>query len=176
MHHRPRHLAPLLALAVVVLAACGGAIDNGDLFSKDQGTSSGAPGATTTPTATAQPTASSAPKPSPPSATCGTSFKNDVMLVFQQTACSNLECHGGPLPKNPPRVDTLDAAATYKELLGFVLSDGSPYVVQSKDPKDSSLNCNLRDNCGVGMPIGRKISSKQLAVVDAWLACGAPFN
>jgi hypothetical protein len=26
------------------------------------------------------------------------------------------------------------------------------------------------------MPINTSLSSKQLKVVDAWLACGAPFN
>jgi hypothetical protein len=38
------------------------------------------------------------------------------------------------------------------------------------------MACNLRDNCGTGMPVGSKLTSKQLAVVDAWLVCGAPFS
>jgi hypothetical protein len=74
-------------------------------------------------------------------------------------------------------MDPTSPALTYKSLVGFTMSTGEPYVaIGSTDPKASGITCNLRGSCGTRMPIGGKLSSNQLAVIDSWLACGAPFN
>jgi hypothetical protein len=95
------------------------------------------------------------------------------MAIFAQAGCTNAACHGGAL--NPPTI-TSDAAVTYKAITSFTLSDGTPYVVSGGKPKDSGLFCNVRGDCGVRMPPQRKLDSKELDVIDEWLACGAPFN
>lgn len=167
----------MLGLALLA-AACGGAIDNGDLFQKEQG-SSGSSGSTTTPTATATgntPTAPPGKPTTPKDDTCAVSFQKDVMAVLVSAGCSALQCHGGPTGLNQPQIDVKSAVLTYKNFVAFEI-DGQPYVaVGSKDPEDSAMFCNFRGDCGPRMPIGDKLSSKQLDVMDRWLACGAPFN
>lgn len=176
-------LGPLLASALsgsMILAACGGAIDNGDLYKKDQGSasSSGASGSTPAPTATATTLPAPGPPSSPPKPApkCEFSFQADVLTVFVQANCTNANCHGGPLPRNLPRIDASDPASTYKEFLAFRTSNGKPYVVMSTNPSASAMSCNLRASCGVAMPPNDKLSPKELAVIDGWLACGAPLN
>lgn len=172
-------VAPLSVLAVVVIAACGGAVDNSDLFKKGSGTTSsgGAPTATATPTSTppSLPTASP-PEPLPePAPTCQVSFATDVMLVVDQAGCADLQCHGGNI--NAPAMDSTSPSLTYKSITNYTMSTGEPYVALGTTvPKASGIFCNLRGNCGVRMPLGDKLTSKQLSVIDSWLACGAPFN
>lgn len=171
---------PLSFLALVVVAACGGAVDNSDLYKKSGGTtttSGGTPTATATATAN-PPTAPTMlpPVPQPkPDPKCGVSFSTDVMQVFAQTGCMSTGCHKGNI--NDPEMDATSPALTYKSLVSFTLSNGQPYVaVGTTSPKSSSISCNLRHQCGVGMPLGDKLDSNQLDVIDQWLACGAPFN
>jgi hypothetical protein len=172
-------VAPLAFLALIVVAACGGAVDNTDLFKKSNGTT------TTTGTPTATPTATSSPTTLPPSTPtvpptkpdpqCGVSFAADVMQVFDQAGCASLACHGGEV--NAPSMDQTSPALTYKSLINFTLSNGDPYVeIGNTDPKASSITCNLRGNCGTRMPLTGKLNSNQLSVIDGWIACGAPFN
>jgi len=96
--------------------------------------------------------------------------------VFASNGCAGAACHGGSQPRNDPPIDLANAAATYKELVGFTMSNGQPYVVPQSPPKSSGISCNLRGACGVPMPIGSKLTSKQLQVIDDWLSCGAPLN
>jgi len=57
------------------------------------------------------------------------------------------------------------------------MSDGRQYVSQSSaDPRDSGIVCNLGGACGVRMPIGSQASNEDIALVEEWLACGAPNN
>ena len=103
------------------------------------------------------------------------SFAADVTLVLQQAGCGGLACHNGGI--NQPTVDPTSPSLTYKSLTTFTMSTGDPYVaVGDPDPKASGMFCNLRGDCGVRMPLGGRLTSKQLAVIDSWLACGAPFN
>src|SRR4051812_7727237 len=154
-------LASLGLVVVVVGAACGGAIDNTDLFNKDQGTS-GSSGATPTATATTTPTPTAtggpvpAPTPQPkPDPACVVSFSKNVMTVLVENGCTNTMCHGGGTPYNEPGISANDAALTYKNLVTFTLSTGKRYVVVGNTaPKASGIFCNLRSNCGVGMPPG----------------------
>lgn len=168
----------MLALALAA-AACGGAIDNSELFQKEQGTSSG--GSTPAPTATGTATSSppSRPVPQPPQPNdqpCAVSFKKDVLNVLSSTGCSSVQCHGAPTFVNQPNIDPAQSALTYKNLIAYEI-DGRPYVAMgSKDPDDSSITCNLRGDCGTRMPLGDKLSGKQLDVIEEWLSCGAPFN
>lgn len=74
-------------------------------------------------------------------------------------------------------MDLTSPSLTYKSLTDFKSSNGQPYVsVGSTNPKASAISCNLRHQCGVGMPLGDKLGANQLDVIDTWLACGAPFN
>ena len=171
---------PLSLLGLVVVAACGGAVDNSDLYSKGGGqtaSSGGAPTATATATATppSAPTTTPQVPPPTPAAKCGVSFSTDVMQVFVHTGCTANGCHKGNF--NDPPMDASSPSSTYKSLTNFTLSNGKPYVaVGNTNPKASMIFCNLRNQCGAGMPIGGKLDSTQLDVIDTWLACGAPFN
>lgn len=172
-------VAPFAFLGLIVGAACGGAVDNSDLFKKSNGTtttSGGTPTATPTATATPQPTTTSTPIPQPkPDPQCGVSFATDVMQVFDQAGCASNACHGGGV--NAPEMDQTSPSLTYKSLVGFTASNGDPYVAAgSADPMASAISCNLRGGCGPRMPIGGKLNSNQLSIIDAWLRCGAPFN
>jgi hypothetical protein len=172
-------LAPVVI--VVALAACGGAIDNTDLYTKDQSSSgsSGRPAPTGSSTSSPAPSPTPTvlpPPPAPPAPACKVSFTKDVMAVFVQTNCANAACHGGELGRSAPTINPQDPKGTYAELSAFQLSNGQTYIVPNGVPKSSGLFCNLRGQCGVAMPIGDKLTSKQLDVVDAWLACGAPLN
>ncbi len=165
-------------LALLTAAACGGAVDNSDLFKKNGTTSSSGGTPTATPTATSTPPSgptANPPPPPPAPTTCDVSFAADVTLVLQQAGCGGLACHNGGI--NRPTVDPTSPSLTYKSLTTFTMSTGDPYVaVGDPDPKASGMFCNLRGDCGVRMPLGGRLTSKQLAVIDSWLACGAPFN
>jgi hypothetical protein len=179
---------PAIALGVVagtigltiVTGACGGAIDNGELF--QEGSSSGASGTTPTPTSTppSKPTATPTPAPtsSPPKPNdkpCVVSFEKDVLQLFEDYDCTSSSCHGGNL--NAPRITASNPTGTYQALKSFKLSTGKAYVaVGATDPKSSAMYCNLRGQCGVPMPIGDKLDEEELQVIDDWLACGAPLN
>lgn len=172
-------VAPFSVLAVVVIAACGGAVDNSDLFKKGSTTTSSGGTPTATATATSTPPSlptSSPPVPDPqPAPACQVSFATDVMQVFDQAGCADLQCHGGKL--NEPAMDSTSPSLTYKSLTAFTMSTGEPYVALGTTvPKASGIFCNLRGNCGVRMPLGDKLTSKELTIIDSWLACGAPFN
>jgi len=173
-------VAPLSVLAVVVIAACGGAVDNSDLFKKGSGTTTSGGTPTATPTATSTPPSlptASPPVPQPqPAPACDVSFATDVMQVFDQAGCSDASCHGASL--NAPEIDPTSPALTYKTITSFTLSSGEAYVALGTTvPKASGMFCNFRGNCGVRMPLGGdKLTSKQLSIMDTWLACGAPFN
>ncbi|MDB4936989.1 MAG: hypothetical protein JWP87_3961 [Labilithrix sp.] len=165
----------------IMAVACGGAIDSDDLFGKGQGTTSGTSGGTTTPAPTTSATTSPTPAPVPPTpkptTKCDVSFKQDVLDVFANAKCSTAACHGPPATLNEPGIDANSAPFTYKTITTFKLSTGQPYVVVgSTDPKASGMYCNLRGDCGARMPVGDKLSSNDLDVIDTWLACGAPFN
>jgi hypothetical protein len=174
--------ASLVAGAVIVVAACGGAIDNGDLFQKDQGTTSGTSGGTPSPSpspSSSPTTAPPSPTPSPPkpATKCAVSFKADVLALFAKHDCSALECHGGPAAFNEPAIDTTNPQTAYKQITTFTLSTGKTYVaVGNTEPKASGMYCNFRGNCGTQMPLVDKLASQELDIIDAWLACGSPFN
>jgi len=181
MAHRSRSalLVSLVAPAIGLAIACGGAIDNGELFKGDEGSSSGSSG--TTPTPTSRPTSGPTPQPvpvpppKPNDKPCVVSFEKEVMQLFENYDCSSAACHGSGL--NRPQIDSDDPQLTYKTLVSFKTSGGKPYVaVGSTDPKSSGMYCNLRGDCGVRMPLGNKVDSADLKTLDTWLACGAPFN
>jgi hypothetical protein len=171
----------LLACLVIAVAACGGAINNEELFQKDDQTASGTPtpGGSASPSPTSSPTTAptNVTPPTPkPSTKCDVSFKNDVIGVLAAAKCSTITCHGGPAPFNQPGIDTDSAPSAYKTLTSFKLSGKAYVAVGSTDPKASAIRCNLRGDCGTSMPPGDRLPSADLDVIDAWLACGAPFN
>lgn len=179
------------ALVVVGLAlvACGGKLDSSDPAggiatttssggaSGTSGGSSGSSGVLPPPTGEPLPPPPSTGKPGrqPPPSPCGVSFNGEVMKVLSANGCSDSSCHGGSTPASLPRIDLADPPATYKSLLSYKL-DGRPYVSTSGNPSSSAMYCNLRHVCGTPMPVDGKVPSHELAWIDAWLACGAPFN
>lgn len=110
------------------------------------------------------------PDPSPPpAAPCAASFRLDVLPIFDRAGCSATACHGSPTPPSPPRIDGAAPRATYDGFVAFRLSDGRSYL--------AGMDCNLRGTCGVKMPLGGDgLDAADLARIDAWLACGGPFN
>jgi hypothetical protein len=85
-----------------------------------------------------------------------------------------------------------DAAAAHEAITTYVFQGTSPYVVPC-DPEASKLLCNLRvsgaqanpfGSCGSPMPKAsindavddRPLAPDELALVEAWIACGAPEN
>lgn len=121
----------------------------------------------------------SPPSPLPPPAVpCTASFSAHVAPIFVDRQCSNSNCHGGAVPRNLPRIDPTNLFATWAGLRSFTLSNGQAYVNVS-DAKLSGMHCNLRGECGVAMPPmldGNTLGVTEYAAIDAWLACGAPFN
>lgn len=121
------------------------------------------------------------PSPTPaPTPLCGPSFRYNVLLTLKERGCSNTSCHGGATPRNEPRIDLLDFYGTWNDLRAFTLSTGQPYVSSvPSTPAVSGMHCHLRGECGVSMSslvVAGALSPKELADIDAWLACGAPFN
>ena len=176
-----------LLVALLAAPACGGAIDN-ELNQKG-GTSGSSGGGATTPVPTSSPTpqpTTKPPVPTPvpqpdPNGKCRVRFEKDVLDVFQQANCGNANCHGGSSPRNEPTIDPTMPQLTYKAMVSFTLTNGQPYVVVGNpDPTASGLHCNLTGNgaiCGVAMPLPMTpLTKAQLALVDEWLACGAPLN
>lgn len=110
-----------------------------------------------------------APSPPPPAPPCAASFRLDVLPTFDRAGCSATACHGGGSPPSPPRIDPSAPRATYDGFVTFRLSDGRTYL--------SGMDCNLRGTCGTKMPLGGDgLDAADLALIDAWLACGGPFN
>ncbi|NOU35067.1 MAG: hypothetical protein HOO96_44815 [Polyangiaceae bacterium] len=77
-----------------------------------------------------------------------------------------------------------DPWTTWQALVGFRDSAGRAYVVPCIERADEGyMACNLRKerklrepDCGQRMPFGRPLEPADLATVDTWLGCGAPFN
>ena len=121
------------------------------------------------------------PTPTPtPTPVCGPSFRYNILITLADRGCSNASCHGGPAPRNEPRIDPDDFYGSWSALRAFTLSNGQPYVAAAPSPPAASgIHCHLRGECGVPMTSFTAVgvlSPKELADVDEWLACGAPFN
>lgn len=109
------------------------------------------------------------------------SFATDIYPYFAAAGtwrCADKACHGGA---SAPPVDGTNAAACLASLKKITLAN-VPYVVSDggKDPKASSLLCNLQGSCGSKMPKpvpGSPLAEPtepELCMVEAWLKCGAP--
>lgn len=174
---KPTAAALLVALS---LAACGGKTIE---VSRSDGTTPApqqpAPYEPEDPGPPVAPPAPTTPPPSP-TPTCGPSFRYNVLLTMKERGCTNTSCHGGPTPRNEPRIDPLDFYGTWSGLRAFTLSTGQPYVASvPSTPAVSGMHCHLRGECGVSMSsfvVAGALSPKELADIDEWLACGAPFN
>lgn len=158
------------AIACALLCACGGKISSAGWHPREEPAPADEPPAASfdEPADDAEPgvpPSSPPPEPAPP---CAASFRRDVLPAFDRAGCTMTSCHGGPNPPSPPRIDGAAPRATYESLVAFRLSDGQPYR--------TAMACNLRGTCGVKMPLGGAIDPADLARIDAWLACGAPFN
>lgn len=186
-----RLLHVLFILAAVTTSGCGGKVINdglggathgermsGDTDTNDTSASSPSPAfPNVPPSSPPSPSTPSDPPSSPTDDTCSVSFKRDVLSLMTQLQCTNASCHGGTSPVNSPRIDAASPSATRAALVSFVMSDGRPYVVPSSvDPRDSGIVCNLGGACGVRMPLGGGATNAEIAIVEQWLACGAPDN
>lgn len=182
---RNARVAALVAACAAASSGCGGKVvhylDHGaatDTPSSSGETPDPEPSPVGPPSSDAPPPATPPPTPTrAPATPCAVSFAGDVLPTFMGERCTVAACHGGTNPPNLPRIDPSAPMSTWQSLRTFLMSDGRLYVVAgSVDPAASGIHCNLRRECGVGMPLGGTASDADLAIVDAWLACGAPPN
>lgn len=98
-------------------------------------------------------------------------FAEDVLPIVQQSC----NCHGAGAEAG---VDLSDEAA-YDTLVFGESSIGVPFVVPG-DPDDSYVVLKLRgEQASVGgsgsrMPLGTPLPDEQIAIIEAWVAGGAP--
>ena len=189
----PHILAALAFVGIPIAAACGGEV------APENGNASSDAGKKTQPTPTGSPTT---PTP-PPTAlcdakglseldgsTCAVSFTNTIFAKYMSASgtwkCSDGNCHGpsGPsgFSENAPTIDDSNALNAYTTLAQLQLN-GEPYInTCSNDPNASSVYCNLKGTCAPTMPqSGAGVDSPgptapEIADLETWLKCGAPFN
>jgi hypothetical protein len=126
-----------------------------------------------------------------PDPDCEVSFAADLMPLFGDGigACGAVGCHASDIAGF---AFPADATGAYAAITTYVFQGSAPYVVPC-EPGDSKLLCNLRvagtaappyGSCGSPMPKAsvndtvsdRPLSSEELALVEAWIICGAPEN
>jgi hypothetical protein len=115
---------------------------------------------------------------------CSVSWTAQLFVNMTATGkwtCGDSSCHGG---LQPPKV-TSDPNATYASFVAFKMTPPAPAIPYllpgSSDPAKSGLECNLSGNgCGPQMPLtqggARLPTAQEMALVDAWVRCGAPDN
>lgn len=122
------------------------------------------------PTRTSMPTSLPTPlpteKPTPTQAASTYSFAADVQPIF---AARCIKCHTGD---NPPRGLRLDS---YEHVLAG--SSQRPVVIPG-NPQDSHLVKRIEGIARPRMPLDGPpfLSDKEIAIIEAWIAAGAPDN
>lgn len=122
--------------------------------------------------------------------TCTVSWATDIFPKIQPGGvwkCADANCHGpagaagtGP---NSPTIDGTDSQKAYAALVAFSVDSTNPYInACSSDPSASEMPANLRGDIQQQMPTqGAGVSPANatpgdIATLETWLACGAPFN
>ncbi len=112
---------------------------------------------------------------------CAVSWSADIapkMAAAGAWKCaSGGKCHGA---QQAPLLDAATPAALYASLQAATVN-GNPYPYlnpDSGDPTQSSIECNLAQACGNGMPLapGTPLTPGELCAIDTWVRCGAPQN
>lgn len=126
-----------------------------------------------------------------PDPDCEVSFADDLMPLFGDGigACGAAGCHASDIAGF---AFPADAAGAHAAITSYVFQGSAPYVVPC-EPDASKLLCNLRvagtaappfGSCGSPMPKAsindsvsdRPLTAEELALVEAWITCGAPEN
>ncbi len=122
--------------------------------------------------------------PSGDASPCAVSWSAQIfvnMTAAGRWGCTDSSCHGG---QQSPKM-TSDAKATYASLAAFTMrppAKAVPFILPgSSDPSQSGLECNLSGNtCGPQMPLtqagAQPLTKEDVAMIDAWVKCGAPNN
>ena len=121
---------------------------------------------TPVPSPTAVPAATSPPAPTEAPVPAGPSYAVDVQPIFTERC---IKCHSGA---NPPRglqlvdYEHVVAGGTYR-----------PVIVPGK-PEESELILRIRGESIPRMPFDGPpfLTEEQIAVIEAWVAAGAPDN
>jgi hypothetical protein len=112
---------------------------------------------------------------------CGVSWATDIFPNMTDQGpwkCASAgKCHGGG---QAPTIDQTTPQSAYTSLQGYMIA-GNPYPYinpDSGDPTQSTIECNLAQACGSGMPEapGTPLTGDQLCKIDVWVRCGAPNN
>lgn len=113
----------------------------------------------------------------PDAGACDVTYSKDVAPLFEKGACWSGGCHGG---SQPPIMKAEDLTLTWcnlKDFNGGAALGSRTYInPSSKDPKDSYIVGNLKYEEGSNMPKGLQLSATDIATVETWVKCGAPFN
>ncbi|GAB4530949.1 MAG: hypothetical protein Fur0018_18510 [Anaerolineales bacterium] len=118
------------------------------------------------PPPTVTPTPASSPTPLPTPTPAGPSYAADIQPIFTERC---IKCHSGD---NPPRglrlidYEHVLAGGTYR-----------PVIVPGK-PEESELIHRIRGEAIPRMPFDGPpfLSDEQIALIEAWVAAGAPDN
>jgi hypothetical protein len=114
---------------------------------------------------------------------CGVSFAKDIFPKMKAEGpwqCGNVDkCHGGT--KAAPPINTSTPTDVIASLSGYLITGAvQPYINPDGggDPSKSMIECNLRNQCGQGMPESPGVAptTDEICAIDAWLRCGAPNN
>ena len=114
---------------------------------------------------------------------CAVSWTKDLYPKMTATGmgawgCATANCHA--VAGNGPVIDPKDPVKALKSLEAYRLMSkpGTPYVSTSKDPSQSTMECNVSGGCSPAMPQAPfvPLSDADRCALDAWLRCGAPGN
>jgi hypothetical protein len=117
----------------------------------------------------------------PETGPCPVSFGKDIypnMTANGIWKCaSGGKCHGA---QQAPTIDASTPQAVIDSLKAYQISGNQhPYINEgSRDPTQSTFECNMTGECGSGMPLdpGVPLTPAEVCKIDAWLRCGAPSN
>ena len=121
---------------------------------------------------------------------CAVSWSTTIYPKYISAAgtwkCADANCHGPGAAQLPSISD--DVAKAYLSLATYLGSGATSFARKayinpcSIDPATSALDCNIKGSCTPKMPVtGASVASAgataaEIADVDTWLKCGAPFN
>jgi hypothetical protein len=116
---------------------------------------------------------------------CAVSFTQTIygkyMVASGTWKCADSSCHGAGSTQEPS-IDGTSAQNAYNSLTTYTDLQGEPYIAAcATNPSDSAMDCNLKGSCSQmpqeGAGVGAAApTAAELADLDTWLACGAPFN
>lgn len=168
-----------VVLLVPIVVACGSEDDT------RYGGPEGLAGKRVAPISTATSAVATGPSSACDAGACAVSFQTTIYAKYMAASgtwkCADSSCHGAGSTQEPS-IDGTNAQNAYNSLTTYTDLQGEPYIAAcATDPTASAIDCNLKGSCSQmpleGAGVGAAApTAAELADLDTWLACGAPFN